>query len=384
MAGSLTLGVNGWRLQWSLAGVARYLMNVVHYWTPEVVAGRFDEINFYTPSQLAPDRAAALPAGVQERVLGPRWRLLVWENLRFGPFVRDDVLFCPSYSRPLRAHGKTVVVTFEATMRLFPELYPRKARLLHSRLYGWSARNATLVITPTDAASRDVANAYGVSPEKIRMVPLAPAAIFMRLQGDTWLHEVKERYVGADAPFFLHVGKFTARRNVPMLMEAFAELKRRTGLPHKLIVVGMNETDLDVASLASTLGIVEDFRHYERVSDDDLNKLYNAAESFVLPYTYEALSLTAQEAQATGTPVLTVDAPGLREVTGDAALFISRAETRELSEAMERLARDEALRRELSERGRANAARYSWERCSIETLAVLEEAARFPAETATA
>ncbi len=74
-----------------------------------------------------------------------------------------------------------------------------------------------------------------------------------------------------------------------------------------------NTTGVDLDGKARELAYEDDFRHYDYVADDDLSLLYAGAESFVLPYSYEALSLTALEAQATGCPLLTVDTPGLRE-----------------------------------------------------------------------
>ena len=374
----MRLGVNGWRIHGRRTGVARVLLNVVKHWTPDAVDGRFDEITFYTPRPID-RREIPLPEAVRERVLRPAWPMLVWENLRLGPVAADDVLFCPSYSRPLLARGKTVVAMFEATLRLHPQFYPLAARLVYARLYGWSVRHATLVITATEAAREDIARSYGVPLGRIRVVPLAPAEVFTPLPGDRRVAEARERYLGASTPFFLFVGKLTARRNVPKLMEAFAELKRRTSVPHKLLVIGLNTTGLGLDELATALGIRGDFRHVEHVPDDDLNLLYNGAEAFVMPYSYEAVSLTALEAQATGTPVITVETPGLRETTGGAALLMSKAEVPELVEALGRLADDAPLRRELAERGLAHARRFSWERCSAETLAVLAEAGGLPA-----
>ncbi len=61
--------------------------------------------------------------------------------------------------------------------------------------------------------------------------------------------------------------------------------------PHELLVlIGLNTTGVPVERVAGELGIVGDVRHYEHIGDDDLNLLYNASESFVLPYTYEARS----------------------------------------------------------------------------------------------
>ena len=104
---------------------------------------------------------------------------LLWENLRLGPAADDDVLFCPSFSRPRFTRAKTVVTVYEATLALYPQYFPRNhffARPeIYVPIYRWSAQNATLVLTTTQAAKNDVMKAYGVPEERIRMAPLAPA-----------------------------------------------------------------------------------------------------------------------------------------------------------------------------------------------------------------
>jgi glycosyltransferase involved in cell wall biosynthesis len=77
--------------------------------------------------------------------------------------------------------------------------------------------------------------------------------------------------------------------------------------------------------------------------------------------------------------VISIDTPGLRETTGAAALLMPKAEVSQMVDAMTRIMREPALRRELSERGIEHARTLSWRRCSAETLAVLEEAAHLPA-----
>lgn len=373
----MKLGVNGWRIHGRRTGIGRYLLNVLKYWTADAVDGRFDEINFYTPLPI--NRAEIpLPENIRVRVVGPNWRMVMWENLRLAPTTKDDVIFCPSYTIPALRRGKTVVTTHDATLHMYPELYPPSGRLFYDHIYGWSARHAALVITTTEAVKQDVARCYDVPPERIRVVPLAIDEIFRPMPGNPKIGEARLRYLGSPAPFFLFVGKFTIRRNVPKLIQAFAELKRRAGLPHKLLMIGLNTTELNVPQMAAEMGVAEHVAHCEYISDEDLSLLYNAAEVFIMPSTFETLSLPVMEAQASGTPVISIDTVGLRETTGGAALLIKQAEETEIAAAMEKLATDAALRRELSESGLAQARRFSWERCSAETLAVLEEAARLP------
>ncbi|MEP7131768.1 MAG: glycosyltransferase family 1 protein, partial [Acidobacteriota bacterium] len=322
----MKIGINGWRIHGRRTGVGRYLYNVIRYWDRELVGNRFEEINFYSPKPVD-RRDISLPENIREKVLGPEAPMLVWENLRFGPGAADDVLFCPSFSRPLVARGRTVVTIFEATLKLHPEQFPRShwytVPEAYLKLYEWSGRHATLVLAGNEAAANDLVTGFGFDRRKIRVVPLAPPEEFRPMKEDPRLPDIRRRYVGEDVPFFLFVGKMTPRRNVPMLMKAFAALKRRRPkLPHRLLVVGLNTVHHDLGALSRELGLGNDFTHHEYVPDGDLLLLYNAAEAFVLPYSYEAVSLTTMEAQATGTPVITADTPGMREGTGGKAILL--------------------------------------------------------------
>lgn len=371
---SLRLGINGWRIHGQRTGVGRYLLNVVRNWTRETVGDRFSEVTLYTARPLD-RRETPLPDNVREVVLPSEQPMLVWENLRLAPAASDDVLFCPSYSRPLRARARTVVATADAVSVLHPELFPPAVRFFYNPLYGWSARHAARVVAATEASRQDIGRGWRVPLDRIRAVPLAPAEVFRPLGDRSALPEVRARHVGGDHPFFLFVGKLSGRRSLPPLLEAFAELKR-TRSPHRLVLVGPNPRQLDLGRMTTDLGIADDVRHAGYVTDAELAMLYNAAEAFVMPSVYETVSLPVMEAQASGTPVICIDTPGMREVTGGAALLVPRLAKQPLVEAMATLAADPERRRRLAADGLVNARRYSWRRCAEETLEVLHEAAR--------
>jgi alpha-1,3-rhamnosyl/mannosyltransferase len=174
------------------------------------------------------------------------------------------------------------------------------------------------------------------------------------------------------------VGKLTGRRNIPLLIEAFGEMRRRAARPYKLVLVGHNLLGLELAQLAERAGVADDVRHVGFVADGDLNPLYNAAEAFVSPSVYETVSLPALEAQATGTPVICVGADGMREITGGHAHFVDEMRSDLLATAMLALARDAGRRAELSARGLENARHFTWRRSSEHALDVIEEASRLP------
>ncbi len=374
----MKLGINGWRIHGQRTGVGRYLLNIVKHWTPEMIGNQFDEINFYTPKPI--DRIEIpLPENIRERVLSPDMRMLAWENLRLGPAAADDVVFHPSFSRPIMARGKTVVASHEASNYLYPELFPKSAPLFYNRLYAWSARHATLVIVGSEDSKKDITRYCGVPLSRVRVAYMAPAEFFKPVKKDAQIEAARERHIGsADTPFFLTVGKMSGRRNFPLLLKAFAEFKRRKRHPHKLLMIGLNIHNIDIAGLIKKLGILGDVLSPGYISDDELNLIYNAAEAFISPSVYETICLPVMEAQAAGLPVICIDTPGMRETTGDAALLISKLEIEELVEAMSRMAEDDALHHELSENGLINSIRFSWQKCAADVLAVLAEAAQMP------
>ena len=369
----MTLGVSGWRLHGQRTGIGRYLMSIIVHCTPELMAGRFSDINVYTPRPVSASHVH-LPDHVNNRVLSSRLPMVPWENLRLGPSATDDVVLYPSFSRPFFARRATVVTTHDATMRIVPGMFTRRDRMVYDRLYGWSARAATLVLTTSEASKRDIAREWQVDPAKIRVTPLAAAEYFRPLPADDDRATLRHAMFGADAPYFMFVGKISGRRNVPELLRAFAEFKLG-GHPHKLVVVGPTYAVDAVNVLAVECGVARDLITRSFVSDDVLNRIYNCADAFIMPSVYENGSLPVFEAQATGTPVISVATEGTGEITGGAALLIPRLEVGALVEAMTRIATDESLRRDLSRSGLENSRRYSWERCAAETLAVCSEAA---------
>jgi glycosyltransferase involved in cell wall biosynthesis len=374
----VNLAINGWRAQGNLTGVPRYLLNVVRRWTPERLAAHgFDATTFYTGHRA--DRGELrVPDNIALRMLLSDRPMLVWENTRFARAAGEDVAFHPSFSIPFWRRGKTVVTTHEIIAVLHPDHFPANQRY-YNQLYRWSALNATRVITDSEIARDDIVREWGVAPEKIRAVRLAPDDVFGPRDGDPAVHDAHVRYVGDETPFFLSVGKLGGRRNVPLLLEAYAEYVRRCGdgrTPNRLVLIGKDTQGIGIPERTRELGLTEHLVHHTFISDEDLILLYNAAQVYVTPAVYEPVSLPVPEAQKSGTPILAFDNEGLRELTGDSAVLVPRIDARSMAEGMERIAGDEALRARLSEEGMRRVAPFTWERTAEEHLEVLAEAAR--------
>lgn len=370
----MQLGIDGWRIHGQRTGVGRYLYNLVRYWDAESLRRHgFDAARLYTP---APFNDLPAEHSLDIRVLSPRLRMLLWENLRFGPAAAEDVLFCPSYSRPLVARGRTVVALHDAMPALHPEFFGRWSNGFYSRLYSWSGHHSALVLAPSEACRQDIHRGWGIPLGKVRVVHLAADDCFFPLRDRTFLIEERMRLVGADAPYFLFVGKMTGRRSIPFLLEAFAEFVRTTGLPHLLVLAGRKPTHFDLDAEIRRHGIEKRVRQAGFVNDADLNLMYNFADAMVMPARYETGSLPIMEAQRAGAPVICLDSAGTREIAGGVARMVVTMESSLLAQAMRDIAMQPALRQELREGGLEHAKQFSWRRTAELTLAVLAEAGR--------
>lgn len=95
-----------------------------------------------------------------------------------------------------------------------------------------------------------------------------------------------------------------------------------------------------------------------RVDDATLRRLYAEAAVFAEPARYEPFGLAALEAALSGCALVLGGIDSLREVWGDAALYVDPFDDDALAATLRRVIADELLRRRLTDAARDRASRY--------------------------
>ncbi len=228
-------------------------------------------------------------------------------------------------------------------------------------------RSAARVIAVSPDQPEFLRRTHRVPRDNIVLVPNGVAEDFFCAPGS--LPERGERRPEGDLFRLLFVGRLAPQKNVSLLLQAVASVSA----PVELVIVGDGEERRLLERLAASLGL-ENVRMVGAVVGDELVGWYRWADAFVLTSRKESTGLVLLEAMAAGVPVVATAAPGVVDTVSDAGL-LTPPDAAALAAAIERLAADPALRRELASRGGARARQQSWTR-SLELLKhVYEEVA---------
>lgn len=354
----MILGVNGVRLVVKRSGVARCIEAVLR--SLDELDHPFEEIRVYTPTPL--DARTYLPAGATNIVLPTRRSLAYWEQFTLArAHGRRGLLLCPSYVVPFFARCPTFVIhhgSYEGYPQAFPWWTLTKARVA----YTLSAWRATGVSTVSEYSRRDMVRYYHMRAGRIHVVPEGvDTRLFRPADDQEALTRWRISVFGKDVPYITYVGKPTERRNLSALIRAFGILKTEHRLPHKLLIVG---ADLPGTSpfrkVIAELGLDDEVVIRGHASHEEMVSVYNAAELFIYPSSYEGFGMPVLEAMACGAPVITLDNTAFPEFAGGVAHLLPDARVETMVDGMRHVLGDEKLRQRMAHDGPLRAAGYDW------------------------
>ena len=106
------------------------------------------------------------------------------------------------------------------------------------------------------------------------------------------------------------------------------------------------------------------------INNPDLPAIFTLCAQFLYPSFWESFGIPILEAMACGAPVVTSNRFAMPEIAGEAALLIDPDNPKEMAEAMVKLAMDSQLSDDLRQKGRLQAAKFSWEKMAGEYLEI--------------
>ncbi len=322
------------RVSWATPVPLRYVLVFWHTWR----AARRSDVVYINGIEL-PSSLAALLAGRPRvlKVVGD-W---AWESATRRGLTTQGIEEFQTARQPLRIRA------FQRIQRVY-------------------AAAATLVVVPS-AYVGALVRGWGVDGRKIRVVQNA-------LVETPTIEESRQearRRLNLRGPVVCTVARLYAWKRVDALLEMAPDFANGA----TLVIVGDGPEQAALERRAAALGIGDRVRFAGRVPQREVARYLRAADVFVLNTEYEGLSHTLVETRFAGTPIVTTDIGGNREVLthGRNALLTPFGDRAAFVEAVNRLLTDRGLAARLAQAGAEGLDHFAWERLVDETMTLLAE-----------
>jgi glycosyltransferase involved in cell wall biosynthesis len=291
--------------------------------------------------------------------------------------LRIDVLHSPTFIMPAwRGRARHVLTIHDMSSFVLPHFHPPIRRgPLYERVVSGSIRCADLVTVPSSSVKVDILRFVNdVSEERIRVIACGIDNGFHPRDGAEAAPVLKR--LAIPTPYLLYLGTLDPRKNLPTLIDAFAELVA-SGRPEHLVLGGApgwapNELLLRIARH----GLEARIHLPGYMAEADLPFVYAGAALFVYPSLLEGFGFPPLEAMASGVPVVVSDTSSLRENLEGAATLVPVGDAKQLEVAMRTLLTDEGARLGAVAAGLNRSQAYRWDRFAAETFACYEELCR--------
>ena len=221
-------------------------------------------------------------------------------------------------------------------------------------------KNCHRIIAATEREKKDIVFHYGASPEAIGVIPCGVNLDLFRPMD----REMSKRQLGfGNGKTILFVGRIEPLKGVDRLLKAVACLNNGHGL--KLMVVGgdgNSQYDVELQELSRELHIEDSVTFLGTVGQNELPRLYSAADVCVVPSYYESFGLVPLESLACGTPVVATNVGGAVSVIrqGETGYVLADNAPRHLAQKIAMLLSDSGVGVESADLARASVARFGW------------------------
>lgn len=182
--------------------------------------------------------------------------------------------------------------------------------------------------------------------------------------------------ISPDEDVVLYLGRLGDEKNVELVVQTMAELRRRGEKGLRFVIAGGGPEGYvaRLKKLAASLGL-NDVVWTGFIRGQDWLDCYGAADLFLFPSTTETQGLVVVESLAAGVPMVSVRAMGPSSMmTGERGCLFAENDAKDFADKAVRLLRDRALYDEKVKQALALAEEYSIERRTRDLVAVYTEA----------
>lgn len=290
-----------------------------------------------------------------------RFETHLWEQISLPNYLKkqkNPLLISFSGCGPLN-YSNQIMTIHDVSHERHPEWFSKN----YCRFYGFMmpriGQKAHAVMTVSNYSKQEIVDTLHILPEKIHVihgdVPFENKPSEDEILNDQLPNDA-EKYI-------LTVSSMDPRKNFIRLVESFNNIEDKS---IKLYIVGMQFKAFNTPDLQKLTGKNIVLAGY--IDDDALQKMYKNALFSIYPSLYEGFGLPPLESMTYGCPVMLSNIPALKEISGDAGLYVDPLNVEDMTDKMNMLVSDNELRLNLRIKGLEQVKKYSWGKSAKQVL----------------
>lgn len=205
--------------------------------------------------------------------------------------------------------------------------------------------------------TKTTVSALGVEPEQFKPIPREQA--FETLGIDK---------IHLNKVIVLNLARLIHRKGADLTLKALANLKERNSTaPFYFLIAGDGPFLKELKEMTKTLAMSENVQFVGKMFSHQLSAVYSASDIFVMPSRsnkadFEGYGIVYLEAALNGLPSIGCNSGGIPDAIVDkqTGYLVEQENVEELSQKLELLINDKALRQAIGEKGKERAKKMSW------------------------
>jgi glycosyltransferase involved in cell wall biosynthesis len=286
-----------------------------------------------------------------------------WEQLVLPVRARGRLIWSPGTTGPVMAESQIVTIHDVAVID-HPEWFSPGFVRLYRSLWPALVKRAEQIVTVSHFSKRRISEVLNIPKSKITVVSNGVGESFKPAPRGA-IESATASLGVADRPYFATLSTIEPRKNLQLVLRAWAQAKPYLPSDMALLVIGGRGSKAifgkpDMGDYGPGESVI--FSGY--VAEEKLPALLSGAQGVLYPSNYEGFGLPVLEAMACGVPAVTTRLTSLPEVGGDAALYVDAEDPRDLANTLINLVSSGDLREECSARGLERAKLFTWDRAA--------------------
>jgi glycosyltransferase involved in cell wall biosynthesis len=275
-----------------------------------------------------------------------------------------DVIRFP-YQQMVRTAVPSIFSPWDLVHLHYPHFFTPRQVAEREAYYPVACRAATALVAGSGWVKQDLVDKYAISPQKVQVIPIAPATEMYAPASSANIRRVLELYALGEQ-FVFYPAQTYPHKNHIRLLRAIALLRNERNMRVNLVCTGkQGEHWESIKEEIAHLHLEQQVRFLGFVPGEDVRALYATAQAVILPTLFEGGCVPMIEAFGAGVPVACSTVQHLPEQAGGAALLFDPMSVPAIADALARITSDGDLRAELRFRGLERARLFTWHRVAL-------------------